>query len=212
MQVRLPIGSCPCRNVHLARSGRQRATATCACCTWGPARRPARSECGSRPPNRRWKKGFSRVRSIGSHQGKESGTRRAPIWWECPRRRRRGFATDILSTRASTRLTLVVPCARLCAHQFESKSVVTHTFNITCNNSSIVFLPSTHARHRVGGASSARGPVPRPPRLRGDGLSAGARIEFLAANSDRSDVLRPQPPPAARMPILIWGSGSIEYR
>ena len=66
-----------------------------------------------------------------------------------------------LSTRASTRIALVVPCTPHRSHQFESKSVVTHTFNFTLHshavninmctliNSSIVFLTSTQREQRA---------------------------------------------------------------
>ena len=132
--------------------------------------RPARN-AGVALPIVDGEKGFSRVRSIGSNRGEErdepSANRMGAPEEAAEIGGRRASQRPYLSTRASTRLALVVPCTPHRSHQFESKSVVTHTFNFT--------LP-THNR------------------------------------ISRCELRSPRPQPAARMPISIWGSWSIEYR
>ena len=64
--------------------------------------------------------------------------------------RRTASQRPYFSTRASTRLMLEAQHTRLCAHQFESKSVITHTFNITCHSHAVnVDIAARHRAHLI---------------------------------------------------------------
>ena len=71
--------------------------------------------------------------------------------------RRTASQRPYLSTRASTRLAPVVPCTPHRSHQFESKSVLTHTFNFTLHSRNRISRCELRSKRRVAAATRASG-------------------------------------------------------